>query len=453
MILSERVDGFTDRRWTRFPADPEARRHRALSGARPRRSTGVDEAAAAAPTCSAAASCIRCPPHRCSAFRRGSRRSSAQPAVFVARQAANGAPSCSCRRSAMAATNRSARSSTRRFGREAVTYLAEPLLAGIHAGDVDRLSIGALFPRFVEIGAEARQPAARVPSRGGLRRQSPDGAFKSLPGGLSELVAALVAALPAGSIRLRAPVARVTAGAGSGRFRVETRTGAGRRATRRARDAGVRDRDDRERPRCRARPRAVRRDSVCVDRDRGARVRARRRGASAERIGLRRAARGALADSRRDRGCRRSGRTARPTDACCCARSSAARAIRARSQRSDEELVARVADGADAARSASAAIRCSRASTAGRARTRSTKSVISIAWPTSTARSRAILVCSSPAAASAASAFPTASPTAAPPRERLRRGWQRTRRHPRPRVYARGRGPSELGVGPQRAES
>src|SRR5580765_1362151 len=37
----------------------------------------------------------------------------------------------------------------RRFGDEAVDYLAEPLLAGIHAGDVDRLSIGALFPRFV----------------------------------------------------------------------------------------------------------------------------------------------------------------------------------------------------------------------------------------------------------------------------------------------------------------
>src|SRR5438094_576106 len=36
----------------------------------------------------------------------------------------------------------------RRFGSEAVTYLAEPLLAGIHAGDVERLSIRALFPRF-----------------------------------------------------------------------------------------------------------------------------------------------------------------------------------------------------------------------------------------------------------------------------------------------------------------
>ena len=38
----------------------------------------------------------------------------------------------------------------RRFGAEAVTYLAEPLLAGIHAGDVNRLSMRALFPRFLE---------------------------------------------------------------------------------------------------------------------------------------------------------------------------------------------------------------------------------------------------------------------------------------------------------------
>ena len=34
----------------------------------------------------------------------------------------------------------------RRFGQEAVDYLAEPLLAGIHAGDVDALSVRLLFP-------------------------------------------------------------------------------------------------------------------------------------------------------------------------------------------------------------------------------------------------------------------------------------------------------------------
>ena len=100
---------------------------------------------------------------------------------------------------------------TRRFGAEAATYLAEPLLAGIHAGDVDRLSVRALFPRFTD--AE-RQHGSLLRA---FRRQSfqaaqaaPDGAFRSLPGGLSEMVNALVAALPPGSIRLNTPVTRVT---------------------------------------------------------------------------------------------------------------------------------------------------------------------------------------------------------------------------------------------------
>src|SRR5437764_851482 len=84
---------------------------------------------------------------------------------------------------------------TRRFGREATTYLAEPLLAGIHAGDVDRLSVAALFPRFAE--AE-RQDGSLI--RAFRRRALPpsaDGAFKSLPGGLSEMIRALVDTLPA----------------------------------------------------------------------------------------------------------------------------------------------------------------------------------------------------------------------------------------------------------------
>ena len=51
---------------------------------------------------------------------------------------------------------------TRRFGREAVDYLAEPLLAGIHAGDVQRLSMRALFPRFLEAEAALWQSHPRV---------------------------------------------------------------------------------------------------------------------------------------------------------------------------------------------------------------------------------------------------------------------------------------------------
>ena len=39
----------------------------------------------------------------------------------------------------------------RRFGQEAVERLGEPLLAGIHAGDPERLSILATFPRFRDL--------------------------------------------------------------------------------------------------------------------------------------------------------------------------------------------------------------------------------------------------------------------------------------------------------------
>jgi len=103
----------------------------------------------------------------------------------------------------------------RRFGREAVEYLAEPLLAGIHAGDVDRLSMRALFPRFVD--AERKHGsllrAFRQPEPA-----SPDGVFRSLPGGLSELVDALVKTLPRDSIVLGAPVARVAVDAAGGEF-------------------------------------------------------------------------------------------------------------------------------------------------------------------------------------------------------------------------------------------
>ena len=46
----------------------------------------------------------------------------------------------------------------RRFGREMVDFVAEPLLAGIHAGDVDRLSMRSLFPRLVDAAVDDCMP-------------------------------------------------------------------------------------------------------------------------------------------------------------------------------------------------------------------------------------------------------------------------------------------------------
>ena len=95
----------------------------------------------------------------------------------------------------------------RRFGDEVVRYLAQPLLAGIHSGDVDRLSMRALFPRLVE--AEARHRSLIRAFRTMHGGSSKDGLFRSLPGGIGELVDALVAALPSDAIRLSSPVRHI----------------------------------------------------------------------------------------------------------------------------------------------------------------------------------------------------------------------------------------------------
>ncbi len=95
----------------------------------------------------------------------------------------------------------------RRFGDEAVDYLAEPLLAGIHAGDVDRLSLRALFPRLLD--AE-RTSGSVIRALRALRvKPSAQGAFVSLPGGVAELVEAMAAALPPSTLTLAARVTEI----------------------------------------------------------------------------------------------------------------------------------------------------------------------------------------------------------------------------------------------------
>ena len=93
----------------------------------------------------------------------------------------------------------------RRFGDEAVDSIAQPLLGGIHAGDVDALSMRSLFPRLVET---ERQHGSVLPSAPDPAAND-DGAFRgfaSLRGGMSALVDAVVAALPSGSITCNARV-------------------------------------------------------------------------------------------------------------------------------------------------------------------------------------------------------------------------------------------------------
>ena len=108
----------------------------------------------------------------------------------------------------------------RRFGSEAVDYLAEPLLAGIHAGDADDLSMAALFPRLLE---SERQSGSVLRAIRALRvTPSAQGAFVSLPGGVSELVETLAATLPSGAVTLSA---RVTGLSSADGYTVDTERG------------------------------------------------------------------------------------------------------------------------------------------------------------------------------------------------------------------------------------
>ncbi len=100
----------------------------------------------------------------------------------------------------------------RRFGREAAEYLADPLLAGIHAGDAERLSVRALFPRLVD--AEQRNGSVLRAFRALHMKTTPQGAFVSLPGGIQELVGTLAAALAPGTLQLSTRVSDLRRGAG-----------------------------------------------------------------------------------------------------------------------------------------------------------------------------------------------------------------------------------------------
>jgi oxygen-dependent protoporphyrinogen oxidase len=96
---------------------------------------------------------------------------------------------------------------SRRFGDEAVECLAAPLLAGIHMGDANRLSIQALFPRLADAERNRGSVLRAFREAAGAEDEGP---FRTLMGGMDDLPAALAAALPAGSVIMNAPVGSVT---------------------------------------------------------------------------------------------------------------------------------------------------------------------------------------------------------------------------------------------------
>ena len=86
----------------------------------------------------------------------------------------------------------------RRFGSSTVRVIAEPLLGGIHAGDIERLSMRALFPRLLE--AETRGSVLRSLRR--TRQPAVDGVFRSPAGGMAEIVTAIERRLDPHAVRV-----------------------------------------------------------------------------------------------------------------------------------------------------------------------------------------------------------------------------------------------------------
>jgi|TARA_B100000686_G_scaffold339082_1_gene412575 oxygen-dependent protoporphyrinogen oxidase len=112
----------------------------------------------------------------------------------------------------------------RRFGNEAVAYLATPLLAGIHAGNVEHLSMRALFPRLVKAETEHGSVIRGFRNRRSDATSSAasHGVFRSLTGGLHTLTNALAQALPRSSIKYGTDVTNIS---DSGPFTVSFSSG------------------------------------------------------------------------------------------------------------------------------------------------------------------------------------------------------------------------------------
>jgi oxygen-dependent protoporphyrinogen oxidase len=100
----------------------------------------------------------------------------------------------------------------RRLGREALDVLAEPMMAGIHVADADRLSLQATFPRFINIEHKYGSLIRGMLAARRARTEDSTGEtsmFVSMRGGLSELVDALAEALGGVEILTGQSVARL----------------------------------------------------------------------------------------------------------------------------------------------------------------------------------------------------------------------------------------------------
>ncbi|MBE7490790.1 MAG: protoporphyrinogen oxidase [Planctomycetes bacterium] len=105
----------------------------------------------------------------------------------------------------------------RRFGRQALARIAQPMIAGIYTADPEKLSLQATFPQFHEMerthGSVIRALRAKAADAAGAelaRAAGPRyGMFVTLKQGMGALPGALAAQLPPGALRVNSPVAEL----------------------------------------------------------------------------------------------------------------------------------------------------------------------------------------------------------------------------------------------------
>jgi oxygen-dependent protoporphyrinogen oxidase len=112
---------------------------------------------------------------------------------------------------------------TSHYGAEAVDYLAEPLLSGIYGGSPSTLSITSVLPRFVELeakyGSLTKGVLAEMKANKAQSKRLP--LFRTLKGGLGQMVAALESRLDGHAKVLHGRAQAVERTAGGFRIRLD----------------------------------------------------------------------------------------------------------------------------------------------------------------------------------------------------------------------------------------
>ena len=119
---------------------------------------------------------------------------------------------------------------SRRFGREVLERVAEPVVAGLYTADAARLSLRLTMPRFLDL--EAKEGSVTRGLRKAMRARGTrpfghgtgGGAFVALRSGMERIVTALAERMPEGSVRTGVRVSGVAKVEGSG-FRVQCESG------------------------------------------------------------------------------------------------------------------------------------------------------------------------------------------------------------------------------------